>query len=141
MTEPLSNDFDWVSARAECSASKVFRQLELQVKTDVEKRNILRTDNEKSKYLFECASGGRQFSVFLTSHVVETEDIGVTFSRTPQGIDVHSLKGELLFSGTVTLSNDRECRVKVSGMEYNSWQFRNLTLQDVFFNKVAKWRP
>jgi hypothetical protein len=141
MTEPLSNDFDWVSARAECSASKVFRQLELQVKTDVEKRNLLRTDNEKSKYFFECASDGFRFSVFLTSHSVETEEIGATFSRTPQGIDVHSLKGELLFSGTVTLSNDRECRVKVGGNEYNCWQFRKLALEDVFFTKVARWRP
>ncbi len=51
-TPPLPEDFDWVTARAACSVSQVFQRLRMQVAVDVEKRNQIRTENEKSKYSF-----------------------------------------------------------------------------------------
>ncbi len=135
------NNFDWVSAHAACSVSKVFHQLQLEIRTDIETRNRLSTENEKSKYFYTCASNGNSLSVFIESQSVEVEGIGVRFTRTPKGIDAYSLAERLLFSGTVTLSNDGQCRIKVGEIEYNFWQFRKLTLEDVFFTNVARWRP
>jgi hypothetical protein len=73
MTDPLSSDFDWVSVRAECSASKVFRHLELQVRADVDKRNDLRTENEKGKYSYKHTSNGNRFCVFIESNGLEPQ--------------------------------------------------------------------
>ena len=100
------NNFDWVSAHAACSVSKVFHQLQLEIRTDIETRNRLSTENEKSKYFYTCASNGNSLSVFIESQ-----------------------------------SNDGQCRIKVGEIEYNFWQFRKLTLEDVFFTNVARWRP
>jgi hypothetical protein len=49
--------------------------------------------------------------------------------------------GDLLYEGKLTLSNDGDCKLKVGDTEYSLWQFRKLTLEDVLFTSVAKWRP
>jgi hypothetical protein len=144
MTEVVSTDFDWVSARAACSSSQVFRSLQLEVQTDVEKRNEIRTPNEKSKYLFRYAANESRFSVFVESlftEMKELEQIGAIFVRTPSGVDVQTLANQLLLRGEITLSNDKKCRIKVGDVEYDSWQFRKLALQNVFFIEVGRWRP
>ena len=140
MNHAVPEDFDWISARAACSASQAFQKLRLQVESDVSKRNEIRTDNEKSKYAYQFTSEGGAFSVHLVSHLFEQMEIGVIFKRTPAGIEVYSLADQLLLQGEVTLSNGGQCRIMVAGSEYNFWQFRKLSLESVFFKDVAKWR-
>jgi hypothetical protein len=144
MNQILADDFDWISARAECSPSQVFQKLRLQLKNDVEKRNAIRTENEKSRYVFTIHSDTRRISVFVEGQLEygDTFNEGVVFSRTYTGIDVHKgTSDELLFQATLTLSNDGVCRLRIGDTEHSLWQFRKLALEEVFFTKVAKWRP
>lgn len=142
MSLPITtNDFGWVSARAECSVSLMFQRLRMQVEADVLRRNEIRTVNEKEKYAFRFASENGVFTVSVDGQCIETE-IGVGFRRTLTGVEVYTPSdNKLLFKADVTLSNDGECRMKVGEVEYNYWQFRKKALEDVFFTKVAKWRP
>jgi hypothetical protein len=138
---PAASDFDWVSARASCSALLMFQRLRMQVQADAVKRNEIRTANEKEKYLFRFVSEDGVFVVSVDGQCLETE-IGVGFRRTPTGIEVFTpADNKPLFKADVTLSNDGECRMKIGEMEYNCWQFRKKALEDVFFAKVARWRP
>lgn len=136
----LPEDFDWVAARAAHSTALVFQKLRLQVEADVNKRNEIRTTNEREKYQFRFVSENGTFSVFAEGQL-EDHEIGVSFRRTQTGIDVCALSGKVLLSGAVTLSNEGECRIKVEQTEYAFWQFRKLALEDVFFTQVARWRP
>ena len=49
-------DFDWVTARAECSIPRMFVRLQSQVNADVERRNSLLSSNERLKFLVEVHS-------------------------------------------------------------------------------------
>ncbi len=140
MNESLTDEFDWISARAACSVYQVFQKLRLQVESDVKKRNEIRTENEKTKYIYRFAADGGAFSVCLEFLAFEEQERGVVFKRTLSAIDVCSVSEELLFQGDVTLSNDGQCRIKVNDSEYNLWQFRKLALEGVLFKDVAKWR-
>jgi hypothetical protein len=135
----LPDNFDWISARSICTPAQVMQRLRLQIEDDVEKRKALMTPNEKAKCDFSTTYEGRKLTV-----MVEGEQLwgGVTFSLLPTGIAVHDMKSEdLLYEAKLTLSNDGDCKLKVGDTEYNLWQFRKLTLEDVLFTSVAKWRP
>jgi hypothetical protein len=136
---PTDPNFDWVDVRAGCTPSRVFEAIRLQVQRDVKKRNDIRTENERGKHGFIYMPSGNQFSVLVEGNFVES---GVTFTRTPMGIDVHKLDdNSLILRGIVTLSNDGECKLRNGDEELTFWQFRKVALEDVFFTAVAKWLP
>jgi hypothetical protein len=65
----------------------------------------------------------------------------VIFSRSPAGVEVRdSESNSLIHEGILTLSNDGHCRLKVGDVEYDLWQFRKLSLENVLFTSIAKWR-
>ncbi len=135
----IPSDFDWVEARSRCTPLQVFDKLRLQTKDDVEKRNTLRTVNEKDRYLFTFNTQNRRFWVTVEGY--EVEDKGVVFSPSAVGIDVRDLHRDiLLLQGVLTLSNDGECKLKIGEVEHTFWQFRKLALEDVLFTSVGKWR-
>src|ERR1039458_7645934 len=104
MTQPIPEDFDWITARAACSASLVFQRLRMQVEADVAKRNQIRTENEKSKYFFQFATEGGAFTVWVEGQFLGETEIGVGFRRTVTGIDVYTPSdNKLLFQAEVTL--------------------------------------
>ena len=66
MSQLIPDELDWVAKRAKCSPGMVLKQLESQVKVDVEQRNSLRTPSEVRQMIsFEFGSPG-QISLSLT---------------------------------------------------------------------------
>jgi hypothetical protein len=126
----MNSDFNWVKARAECSAAQVFKELELGAKEDVEKRNLLRSPEEQFRFLVaqagpdrfavirEAARGSRSVD-FMLAHSIISVDAGLS-----------------KFSGVITLNNFGECRLRVGNDELEQWQFRRKALEQLFFSEI-----
>ena len=126
-------EFDWVTARSECSLLKIFETLCLQLGQDVETRNLKR--GERPFYKFDTARIPTAITVFLDTPMVTGE--AVRFSLTEHDITVTDSLGEVMFRAVPTLSgNDGGCRVKVNDQELELWQIRRMALEDLFFVKV-----
>jgi hypothetical protein len=133
-----TEDFDWISARSACSPSQIFQKLRLQIENDVKKRIEIMTDTEKAKCRFFTDYDPGRLSVMVEG---ERLNEGVIFSRSPAGVEVRdSESNSLIHEGILTLSNDGHCRLKVGDVEYDLWQFRKLSLENVLFTSIAKWR-
>lgn len=126
-------NFDWVRARFECSPTKVFQQLKRQIEKDVETRNDLRSPD--SNFGFDTTSQGNSITVFVQGNRLHRS---VIFEQTDLGITVRDGDDKMLYDATLTISNDGECRLKVGSVECESWQFRKLALEGLFFDDP--WR-
>jgi len=115
-----------------CSPTEVFQRLKLDVKADAEARTRYLLDHNGT-YGFTAISNGRSISVFIQGGGV-TPGPSVVFTQTEDGISVHDEADNLIFDATLTLSDKGECRLKVDGLELESWQFRKLALEDLFFS-------
>lgn len=142
---PGDPDFEWVVARAKCSASEVYSDFALQIKHDVEIRNKLLSGKERKHEInFSFGGGYEQTSLIVAvqtgGHLLEEKRITqAIFTKIPEGIAVEYPNGKKL-TGILTLSQDGECRLKVDEIEYNFWQFRKLALEPIFFDAVKECR-
>jgi|SRR5581483_421786 len=132
-----SRDFDWVKARAECSAEAVFQRLRLSLQADAESRTEMLLKANAS-YGFTTISQGASISVFIQGGI--TEPRAVVFTHTESGISVRDENDKLTIQATLTLNNDGECRLKVADKELELWQFRKLALEDFFFSSPVSKR-
>jgi hypothetical protein len=128
-TEPSSN-FPWVRARAECSVAEAFNRLRLQVQEDVDQRKALRTTSESEHLNFNMVSNGKAFTVGRIEHNISKS---MTFKITGRGIQVIDENDNPILEGVLTLGDDGQCRLKVSGRDLEFWQFRRSALEDLFF--------
>jgi hypothetical protein len=138
----IDPNFDWVTARANCTPSGVLGVLKAQVQADVERRNSLRTSEELQydiKFGFEVSSLAFKVSRVRMGEILES----VVLSQQNEGISVDYKKGMMnSYSGlaTLTLSNEGECKLKtVDGQEHSFWQFRKSTLEPIFFSNNFGW--
>jgi hypothetical protein len=126
----ILDEFDWVSARAQCTPFTVFGRVRSQVKEDTGKRNSLTVEGGSSA-TFSFDTGPNWFSVswrFLDKYR------GVSFTLSANGIEVRDASSHnLLHDGILTISDDGQCRLRVGDKELNLWQFRKLALHDLFF--------
>jgi hypothetical protein len=138
-------NFDWVTARAKCSASEVYRDFLLQIKRDVEIRNgALSGKERKHKVNFTFNGGYKPTSVVVAAqkggcYLAEMRLAHAIFTKIPEGISVEYIDGKTI-AGLLTLSQEGECRLKVDGVEYSFWQFRKLALEPVFFDAIKEYR-
>jgi hypothetical protein len=132
-------NFDWVTARAKCSPNDVLLQLESQTEEDIKKRNDLLTDSEKKyRVRFHFQRELNHFSVWTLR---DSERLGyASFRADPEGIRVTYVDPHPELIGTLTLSNDGECKLKVNDDEYSFWQFRKLTLEPLLFTLTKDLR-
>jgi hypothetical protein len=137
--------FDWVTARAKCSASEVYRDFLQQIKRDVEIRNGALSANERRHEVnFYFGGYNAPISVVVAAqtggqYLGEKRLAHAIFTKIPEGISVEYADGKTLI-GHLTLSQDGECRLKVDGVEYSFWQFRKLVLEPIFFDAVKEYR-
>jgi len=148
MIQP-NDSFDWVTARANCSPAKVLKNLEKQVKGDVELRDSLRTPQEvqeRIRFAFEAGRDG-SFSVVVYRDGARDpipERLGfATFEKCADGIKVgckarQEEKEPIV--GTLTLGKDGGCCLKVEDHEYQFWQFRKLALEPIFFTLMGEFQ-
>ena len=124
------DDLDWVNARYACSVEEVFERLKAEVREDVETREALRPRTEDhSHYAFRFRSGPRWFAAFMDGK----NERGVQFRLERPRIVVTKADGSLFQEATVALDNEGRCVLKVGDTAYESWQFRKLVLEDLFF--------
>jgi hypothetical protein len=133
-------NFDWVTARNECSLEKAFEKLRLDVKADVDKRQALRVKPpswDGFEYGFNYSSNTSAFSASI--HASNRSSQGVIFRLEPAGyIAVLNKNDEELFRATVTLDNERQCKFVVDGVELEDWQFRKKALEHIFFGELSR---
>jgi hypothetical protein len=138
----IDPNFDWVSARAKCSPVSAFETLGEQIKTDVEKRNVLLNAMELQYAVqFKIATGSGAFRVAR----IRMEEMlqSATFSQTNDGIKVAYSSAMNLppIEATLTLADDQECKLNITGgRELYFWQFRRLALEPVLFGPVEWWK-
>jgi hypothetical protein len=134
-------NFEWVVARAKCSASEVYSDFALQIKHD---NNVLAGKERKHEISFSFGGGYEQTSLIVAvqrgGQLLEEKRLAhAIFTKIPEDIAVE-YSDEKKLAGVLTLSLDGECRLRVDGMEYNFWQFRKLALESIFFDAVKEYR-
>lgn len=129
------SEFDWVTARANCSIGLLFEQLKVQVEKDIAARQA-RTQGPPFYYSFRFKFENDAIIALVEGHKIHES---VTFRLSNQAIEVMGKDGELLFSATATLNNDGDCRLRVNGEELELWQFRKKALEDLLFVVPAEY--
>jgi hypothetical protein len=128
MNHELPENFDWVTARANCSLPEVFEKLKQQINNDVTTRNSLRPAG--AHYVFRFVEGAsNSFSVVVEGAQIHDT---VRFTLNADRILIHTKDG-LLYEPTVTLCDDGECRAKMANQVFDLWQLRKKVLEDLFF--------
>ncbi|HEU4893785.1 MAG TPA: hypothetical protein VFT47_19660 [Vicinamibacterales bacterium] len=134
--EDTSDQFEWVSAKAKCTAAVMFERLRAGVKQDVERRNaLLRLDDG---YRFEFSEEGEAFDVARLegSRVVRANVAAlVRFERAGPRIHVRSEDVDVDFTAILTLDPAGHCRFVVGEALYTDWEVRRMALELLFFDE------
>jgi hypothetical protein len=128
------SEFNWVRARNDCSLGQVFEQLRLGVQGDIEERQKLRessTLGDGIDHGFCYASKGNRFSATVKTGTLQ---LSIIFTLKEDCIIVTGEDDQEMFRATLTLTNDRECRLVVASEEMEQWQFRKKALERLFFS-------
>jgi hypothetical protein len=127
---PLSENFDWVRARAECSIAHVYKQLYNDVIRDVEVvKSLLPTDMQVK---FTVTNGKGSFSVVREICGLIPDSVNFSIYRN-ESITAQDDDNTFQFTATLTLNNEGKCRLKVGDLELCLWQFRRMALEKLFF--------
>lgn len=125
---------NWVTAVSECSLTKTFESLRLQVKEDIEEREELRAEKEDNHYAFRMVSGGRSFTVLVEgAHPIKGSS--VVFSQNADAISVSDDKDTLLFHAIPTVNDERKCILRINGKDCELWQASRMALEKLFFTR------
>jgi hypothetical protein len=131
-SERKPDNFDWVRERAECCAATMFEKLKMLIASDVEAINEVR--KKDAAYIsFKFVSGhSERFAVTATHE--ESFHRSVAFTLYKGEILVTGPDGDgTMFTVTVGLSDEGDCRCRISGQEYDLWQIRKKALEELFF--------
>ena len=126
------DDFDWVTARLECSARKVFEQLKLAIQRDIQIRNA--TLPQDSGVEFQVTDAGDRLVVLRyikarSSHTYIPKSVGfvVRDERISFGI------GDESWTASLTLNKQGRCILRLDGEELELWEFRMRALEELLF--------
>jgi hypothetical protein len=131
------DQFEWVSAKARCTAAVMFERLRAGVKQDVERRNALVRLDDGSR--FEFSEDGEGFDVArlegarFTNHKVAAL---VRFERAGPRINVRGEDVDVDFTAVLTLDPAGECRFVVGEALYAEWEVRRMALELLFFEEL-----
>lgn len=128
----LPHNWDWVTARVECSERKFFERLYLGAQGNIKKRMELIPPTGARKS-FKCESSDQMFSVFSEAADGPT----VRFRLEVERIHIESARGDINFNGTVTLDNQGRCRLRVGSEELDEWQVLKRALEKLLFPEGA----
>ncbi len=127
---PLNNKpaFDWVSARAMCTAKTLFNELKKVVEADVRSAN----NNVADKFEIHQEPSDGVFSVHLNSEDGQMVIRQRTFELVEQNILVYktSTESDVFLRGRASL---KDCLIEVQKTPMRLWQFSFLALEDFFF--------
>lgn len=128
-------EFDWVTARAECSLVVTFEKLKLQLRDDVDKREAILRAGPEANYGFKLVLDRKGAAVVMEGNQIHDS---VLFRLTDKAIEVVDNAGKTRFAATPTLDDEGQCKLSVNGQELELWQFRKKALEALFFNDPQK---
>ena len=134
--DDTSDQVEWVSAKAKCTAAVMFERLRAGVKQDVERRNALLGLDDG--YRFEFSEEGEAFEVArLEGSRVARANIAalVRFERAGPRIHVRSEDVDVDFTAILTLDPAGHCRFVVGEALYTDWEIRRMALELLFFDE------
>ena len=132
------DDFDWVSAQAQCSASSMFEILRTHVREDVQRRNGIRRGDG---WTFDFDEEGDAFDVSRlesSPHGTPRVLALVRFERTGTRINVQGEDIEVDFTAIVSLDASGACRFVVGEAMYADWEIRRMALELLFFEEFEE---
>jgi hypothetical protein len=129
--------FDWVTARAQCSAIHVFKQLEFGAAEDVAVANSVQSAG--NIYVFGVVgNSGNMFSV-----VRQVRRSAISASSAPEKTVDFYLEDDRIvvrrgiqneqITATLTLDDEGRCKLRVGERVLDQWQFRRLALESLLF--------
>jgi len=128
----IPRDLNWVKTRAECTLSRIFKQLHDEIVVDIAMRSDNLSESHKAaKISFELKEEGNEsFAVYRNGTGMTT---GITFSIAGTNITVMNGRGDIFLQATVGLNNDGRCMLRRGDVDLETWQFRKEALEDLFF--------
>ena len=126
----ITENSNWIKARAACSVANVFQELASAVEGDIVERNAQRKDGEIAEFRFNRMPRG--FSVVrdgpADSKSVEfwCDELQVVVTGA-LGTGVKDIRA------TLALNRDGQCRFVVNGDQLAGWEFRMRALDTLFF--------
>lgn len=124
----MPSDFDWVTARGQCSALNVFELL----KSDAQRNVAAMEAIAKAR----GTSSGLQFHTNDGSFVItrrQFTEVGVKFILSVDQIEIESVGVDVRFTAGLTLNDDGECRLLVNNEQLDRWQVLRRSLEPLFF--------
>ena len=106
-------DFDWVIARAKCSASEVYSDFALQIKHDIEMRNNVLSGKERRHEVNFFFNGGYERTSLIVAaqtggHLLGEKRLAhVIFTKIPEGIAAEYYDGKKLVGLLTSISGRR----------------------------------
>ena len=130
------DQFEWVSAKAACTAASMFERLRVGVKQDVERRNALVSPDDGFRFEFSEDEGGFDVARVEGSRFSNPNVAGlVRFERAGPRIHIRSEDVDVDFTAILTLDPSGQCRFVVGEVLYADWEVRRLALEPLFFDE------
>lgn len=132
----LPSDFDWVTARAKCSAAEIFESLRQLALGNVAQINTFRggTNPQGPRFKFSDADPRKGRGFFVWDTFSATERRAVDFWLLDDVIRVEQ-SARTPIDATLTLNDDGQCRFKVGTDELDNWQLLRRALEWLFFER------
>ena len=134
--EHTSDEFEWVSAKAKCTAAVMFERLRAGVKQDVDRRNALAGLADGCRFEFSEEGDAFDVSRLEGSRVTRaTVAALVRFERAGPRIHIRGEDVDVDFSAILTLDPAGHCRFVVGEALYADWEVRRMALELLFFDE------
>ena len=134
--DPTAHDFDWVTARVECSVPNEFERLRVLVKTNCLKRRSFLKGDTAANLVFSGDNGDDEFSVTRQpAPTTHGSSYKVKFSLRQDHILIVDGWDERCMTLTLTLSDEGQCLFVIDGKgEHLRWQVVRKALHGLFFD-------
>lgn len=122
-------DFDWVKARSECNAYRMFLQLLSEAQEDAKIATELLKGSGK---LFLVKPEAASFVVFENT-LPKPRRVSFALNETHTSIYVRDEQDEEKFTISVRLNENRQCACYIGNEQLENWQVRQRALETLFF--------
>lgn len=131
----IPQELNWVQKRAECSAEKVFRELQIGVENDVaaanEAKRLAGNFFPDTRLATKLTADGRVFVVAQ----INIAGPRVVFFLHDKKIQARDEVRSATWTATLALNDEGRCKLKIEEDDrlLEQWQFRRLALEGLFF--------
>jgi hypothetical protein len=125
------SNFDWVTARHQCSLKDVFEEMRIGIRDDIETRNATLPDDDPDYPTLKAHESANTVRVYWHDMYSPSAKF-VEFKLTSQSLSIVTQDGPQ-FEAFIGLNDDGDCKLKISGKELDLWQVRRKALEPLMF--------